>query len=221
MFLSPVFLEEAVLRSIITIGRQFGTGGHEIGQKLADKLGIKCYDKELIKRVAKESGLCDEILEIHDERPTSSFLYNLVMDTYSFGITNSNYVDMPLSHKVFLAQFDTIKKIANEGPCVIVGRCADYALADYPNVLNLFIYGEMSKRIERIMDKYSVSEKEARDMVIKKDKQRASYYNYYSTKKWGKAETYDLCVDSTVLGRDGTVELLYQFVMDYEKTAAK
>ena len=169
------------MNTIITIGRQFGTGGHEIGQKLADKLGIKCYDKELIKRVAKESGLCDEILEIHDERPTSSFLYNLVMDTYSFGITNSNYVDMPLSHKVFLAQFDTIKKIAGEGPCVIVGRCADYALADYPDVLNLFIYGKMGKRIERIMEKYSVSEKEARDMVIKKDKQRASYYNYYST----------------------------------------
>ena len=206
------------MRSIITIGRQFGTGGHEIGEKLAEKLGIKCYDKELIKRVAKESGICDEILEIHDERPTSSFLYNLVMDTYSFGITNSNYVDMPLSHKVFLAQFDTIKKIANEGPCVIVGRCADYALADYTNVLNLFIYGKMDKRIERISEKYSVSEKEARDMIIKKDKQRSSYYNYYSTKKWGKAETYDLCVDSTILGRDGTVELLYQFVMDYEKT---
>ena len=206
------------MRSIITVGRQFGTGGHEIGQKLADKLGIKCYDKELIKRVAKESGLCDEILEIHDERPTSSFLYNLVMDTYSFGITNSNYVDMPLSHKVFLAQFDTIKKIADEGPCVIVGRCADYALSDYSNVLNLFIYGKMNRRIERVMEKYGVSDKEARDMVIKKDKQRSSYYNYYSTKKWGKAETYDLCVDSTVLGRDGTVELLYQFVMDYENT---
>ena len=139
------------------------------------------------------------------------------MDTYSFGITNNNYVDMPLSHKVFLAQFDTIKKIADEGPCVIVGRCADYALADYKNVLNLFIYGDFAKRVQRVIEKYNVSEKEAKDMIIKKDKQRASYYNYYSTKKWGKAETYNLCVDSTVLGMDGTVELLYQFVMDYEK----
>ena len=204
------------MRSIITIGRQFGTGGHEIGQKLAEKLGIKSYDKELIKRVAKESGLCEEILEHNDERPTSSFLYNLVMDTYSFGITNTSYVDMPLSHKVFLAQFDTIKKIADEGPCVIIGRCADYALADYEHVLNLFIYGDLNHRIERVMEKYSVSEKEARDMILKKDKQRQSYYNYYSTNKWGKAETYDLCVDSTVLGRDGTVNLLYQFIMDYE-----
>ncbi len=205
------------MRSIITIGRQFGTGGHEIGQKLAEKLGIPCYDKELIKRVSQESGLCPEILENNDERPTSSFLYNLVMDTYSFGITNSNYVDMPLSHKVFLAQFDTIKKIANDGPCVIVGRCADYALSDYDNVLNLFIYGDINKRIERVMKKYNVSEKDAKDMILKKDKQRASYYNYYSTKKWGKAETYSLCVDSTVLGRDGTVELLCQFVNDYEQ----
>ena len=206
------------MKTTITIGRQFGTGGHEIGQKLADKLGIRCYDKELIKRVAMESGLCPEILENNDERPTNSFLYNLVMDTYSFGITNTNYVDMPLSHKVFLAQFDTIKKLAGEGPCIIVGRCADYALADCEHVLNLFIYGDMKCRIERVMHKYDVSEKDAKDMIIKKDKQRASYYNYYSTKKWGKAETYDLCVDSTVLGRDGTVELLYQFVMDYEKT---
>jgi len=212
--------EDNILRSIITIGRQFGTGGHEIGRKLAEKLGIKCYDKDLIKMVAQDSGFCPEILEHNDERPTNSFLYNLVMDTYSFGITNSNYVDMPLSHKVFLAQFDTIKKIAGEGPCVIVGRCADYALADFDNVLNLFIYGDMSKRIERVMNKYEVSEKDARDMIIKKDKQRASYYNYYSTKKWGKAETYNLCVDSTVLGRDGTVELLYQFVMDYENMIA-
>lgn len=208
------------MKSIITIGRQFGTGGHEIGRKLAEKLGIKCYDKDLIKRVSQDSGFCAEILEHNDERPTNSFLYNLVMDTYSFGITNSNYVDMPLSHKVFLAQFDTIKKIAGEGPCVIVGRCADYALADFDNVLNLFIYGDMNKRIERVMNKYEVSEKDARDMIIKKDKQRASYYNYYSTKKWGKAETYNLCVDSTVLGRDGTVELLYQFVMDYESMIA-
>ena len=208
------------LKSIITIGRQFGTGGHEIGRKLAEKLGIECYDKDLIKKAAEDSGLCSEIFEHNDERPTNSFLYNLVMDTYSFGITNSNYVDMPLSHKVFLAQFDTIKKLASEGPCVIVGRCADYALADYDNVLNLFIYGNMDKRIERVMHKYEVSEKDARDMILKKDKQRASYYNYYSTKKWGKAETYNLCVDSTVLGRDGTVELLYQFVMDYEKMIA-
>lgn len=204
------------MNTIITLGRQFGTAGHEIGEKLADKFGIKCYDKELIKIAAKESGLCPEILENNDERPTNSFLYSLVMDTYSFGLTNNNYVDMPLSHKVFLAQFETIKKIASEGPCVLVGRCADYALADFDNCINLFVYGDMENRVKRIMDKYDLSEKEARDSIIKKDKQRSSYYNYYSTKKWGKAETYDMCIDSFVLGVEGTVDMLYHFVKKFD-----
>ena len=205
------------MNTIITIGRQFGSGGHEIGQKVADSFGIKYYDKDLIKIAAKDSGLCPEIMENNDERPTSSFLYNLVMDTYSFGVTSNNYVDMPLSHKVFLAQFETIKKVASEGPCVIVGRCADYALADFDNCLNIFILADLEKRIDRISNKYNITEKDAKEMILKKDKQRASYYNYYSTKKWGKAETYDLCVDSSCLGVDGTVELIKQFVSDFEK----
>lgn len=205
------------MNTIITIGRQFGSAGREIGERLGERLGIKCYDKDLIKRVSKESGLCPEILENNDEKPTNSFLYNLVMDTYSFGMATNNYVDMPLSHKVFLAQFDTIKKVASEGPCIIVGRCADYALADFDNCVNLFIYGDMDKRIERITEKYKLSEKETRDMIIKKDKQRASYYNFYSSKKWGSAETYDLCINSSVLGIDGTVELLVNYVDNFEK----
>ena len=131
--------EQEVLRmnTIITIGRQFGSGGREIGEKLAKHYGIKYYDKELLTRTAKESGFCEEMMHNHDERPTNSFLYNLVMDTYSFGYNSSAFVDMPISHKVFLAQFDTIKKIASEGPCVIVGRCADYALSEYQNCLHV------------------------------------------------------------------------------------
>ena len=121
---------ETDMNTIITIGRQFGSGGHEIGEKLAQHYGIKCYDKELLSRAAKESGFCEEMLQNHDERPTNSFLYNLVMDTYTFGYNSSAFVDMPISHKVFMAQFDTMKKIANEAPCVIVGRCADYALQE-------------------------------------------------------------------------------------------
>ena len=116
------------MNTIITIGRQFGSGGREIGEKVAEYFGIKCLDKELLTRAAKESGFCEEMIKNHDERPTNSFLYNLVMDTYSFGYNASSFMDMPISHKVFLAQFDTIKKVAEEGPCIIVGRCADYAL---------------------------------------------------------------------------------------------
>ena len=205
------------MNTIITIGRQYGSGGYTIAKMLAEKLGIKFYDKELLKRAAEESGLCPEIFENHDEKPTNSFLYNLVMDTYSFGFNGNTYVDMPISHKVFLAQFEAIKKIANEGPCVIVGRCADYALAERTDCIHTFIYADMDKRIKRIQEVYDLNDKEARDSILKKDKQRANYYNYYSSKKWGQAETYDLCVNSSVLGFDGTVDLLIQFIQDFEK----
>lgn len=205
------------MNTVITIGRQYGSAGREIGEKVAEYFGIKYYDKELLTRAAKESGFCEEMIQNHDERPTNSFLYNLVMDTYSFGYNNSSFVDMPISHKVFLAQFDTIKKIADEGPCVIVGRCADYALADRTNVVDLFIYGDEAVKTKRIMEKYGLTEAKARDMIIKKDKQRQSYYNYYSSKKWGRADSYDLCINSSVLGVEGTVKLIVQYVEDFEK----
>ena len=207
------------MKTVITIGRQFGSGGREIGEKLAQAYDIKYYDKELIARAAKESGFCEEILMNHDERPTNSFLYNLVIDTYSFGYNSSSFVDMPMSQKVFLAQFDTIKKIADEGPCVIVGRCADYALEGRDNVINLFIYADEDFRVRKIMEQYDMDENKARDNLVKKDKQRASYYNYYTNRKWGRAESYDLCINSSVLGIDGSVKLIKQFVEDFESKA--
>lgn len=204
------------MKTVITIGRQAGSGGREIGEKLANKFGIKYFDKELLTRAAKESGFCEEMIQMHDEKPTNSFLYNLVMDTYSFGYNTSTYVDMPISHKVFLAQFDTVKKIADEGPCVIVGRCADYALADYDNVLKLFIYADEDDRVKRVSKRQNISEKDAKDLINKTDKKRASYYNYYSPKKWGRAESYDLCLNSSLLGIDGTVELIAKAIESYE-----
>ena len=205
------------MNTIITIGRQFGSAGREIGQKVAAYFDIPCYDKELLSRAAKESGYCEEMIETHDERPTNSFLYNLVMDTYSFGYNASSFMDMPISHKIFLAQFDTIKKMASEGPCVMVGRCADYALSDYDNCINLFIYGNEDKKVKRIMEKYNLTESKAKDMIVKKDKQRQSYYNYYSSKKWGRADSYDLCINSSLLGIEGTVKLIIQAVEDFEE----
>ena len=211
------------MRTIITIGRQFGSGGREIGEKVAEHFGIKYYDKDLLTRAAKESGYCEEMIQTHDERPTNSFLYNLVMDTYSFGYNSSSFVDMPISHKIFLAQFDTIKKIAEEGPCVIVGRCADYALADREDVLNIFIYANEASKIRRVMDRFEdiKTQDKALEMLVKKDKQRQSYYNYYSSKKWGKADSYDLCINSDVLGVDGTADLIIQYVEDYERQGDK
>lgn len=205
---------------VITIGRQCGSGGRVIGQKLAEELGVKCYDKELLAIAAKNSGLCEELFETHDEKPTSSFLYSLVMDTYSLGYTTSGYTDMPINHKVFLAQFDTIKKLAEEESCVIVGRCADYALADRPNTVTVFICGNEADKIKRMEEVYKVTESNAKDIMVKTDKKRASYYNYYSSKKWGDAKSYDLCINSSNVGTDGAVKAILEFAkikQEYEQ----
>lgn len=196
---------------VITIGRQCGSKGRQIGQRLAEKMGVKCYDKELLSLAAKESGLCEEIFETHDEKPTSSFLYSLVMDTYSMGYTNSGFLDMPLNHKVFLAQFDAIKSLAEKESCVIVGRCADYALADFPNTVTVFITGDDEDKIPWLMECYQVDAAKAKDIMVKTDKKRSSYYNYYSSKKWGDAKGYDLCINSSALGLEGTVDAILAF----------
>ena len=205
-------------KTIITIERQYGSGGHLIGQKLADDLGIPFYDGELIKVAAKESGICEELFETHDEKPTNSFLYSLVMDTYSMGYGNT-YTDMPINHKVFLAQFDAIKKIADEGPCILVGRCADYALESYKNVVTVFIHADLNARIRRIARIYDLTDAKAKDLIVKTDKKRASYYNYYTNKKWSDAESYELCVNSGELGVEGTAKMIEQYVMMKESIA--
>lgn len=205
------------MNTIITIGRQYGSGGKEIAGILSKELDIPFYDKDLITRAAKDSGFCEEMIQFHDERPTNSFLYNLVMDTYSFGYNSATMMDMPISQRVFLAQFDAIKKIADEGPCVIVGRCADYALADYKNAVHIFIHADEASKIERLMKKYDLTEQKAREAMIKKDRQRQSYYNYYSSKKWGRADSYDLTLNSAKLGIEGTVELIKDYVLKFEK----
>lgn len=205
------------METIVTIGRQYGSCGHEIGRELAEHYGIAYYDKELLTRAAKESGFCEEMIKSNDERPTNSFLYNLVMDTYSFGYNASSFVDMPISQKVFLAQFDTIKKIADEGPCVIVGRCADYALADYQNCVHVFISADEDFKLKNIMESHQLTAAKAKDMMVKKDKQRQSYYNYYSSKKWGRADSYDLTLNSAKLGIKGSVELLIRYIEEFER----
>ena len=194
------------MKSIITIGRQYGSGGKEIGQKLADALGIPFYDKELLTVAAERSGFCEEMFVSHDEKPTNSLLYSLVMGSY--GRDN-----LPLNHKLFLAQFDAIRSIADQGPCVIIGRCADYALEDYANVINVFIHADLKKRVQRAVASYGIEEKNAEETVNKIDKGRANYYNFYSNKKWGSIESYHLTIDSGVVGIDNTVKLIKDYVM--------
>lgn len=202
----------AKTNTIITIGRQFGSGGREIGYIIADKLGIKLYDKEMLDRAAKDSGICQELFESHDEKPTNSFLYSLVMDTYSLGYSAGSYTDMPINHKIFLAQFDAIKKIADEGPCILVGRCADYALENRPNVLRVFIHADIDARIRRIARIYDLTDAKAKDLIQKTNKKRSSYYNYYTNKRWGDAESYDACLNSSLLGLEGTAEAILKLV---------
>ena len=206
--------------TIITIGRQFGSGGRDIGMKIAADFGIKYYDKELLARAAKDSGLAEEIFETHDERPTSSFLYSLVMDTYSMGYIGNTYSEMPINHKVFLAQFEAIKKIANEGPCVIVGRCADYALENYDNVVSVFIHADLEERIKRVSHIMKLSRGKAKEVILKNDKQRASYYNYYSNKKWSAVDSYELSMSSSEIGINGCAEAIEQYILNKEKLVA-
>lgn len=203
--------------TIITIGREFGSGGREIGEKLSQIYHIPLYDKEMLARAAKDSGICQTLFETHDEKPTNSFLYSLVMDSYSFGYSSVNFADMPINHKIFLAQFDAIKKIAEEGPCILVGRCADYALQNYKNVLSVFIYADLKSRIRRISSLYDLSENKAKELILKTDKQRGSYYNYYTNKKWSAIESYDASLDSSMFGIDGCVQAIMNMVDILEK----
>lgn len=192
---------------IITIGRQTGSGGSVVGEKLAKRLNIPYYDRELLARAAKDSGMSEKLFERHDEQPTRSLLYSLASSSFSVGFPQ-NYSDMPLDHKIFLAQFDAIRKIAEEGPCVIVGRCADYALEERGDLLTVFIRASRDDRIRRIMEKNKLTEEKAQSFIKKNDKNRANYYDYYSSKRWGSAESYDLCLNSSLFGIDGCVDVI-------------
>ena len=202
---------------IITISREFGSGGREIGKKLAEYLGIPFYDKELLELAAKNSGMCKELFESNDESYTSSFLFSLVMGNYPVTPDGRLNPEMPLNHRLFLAQFDTIKKIADEGPCVIVGRCADYVLKKHDNVLNFFVMGNLSEKKKRILERYDIEKNKVEDFIKKTDKRRAHYYNYYTDMKWGEAKNYDLCINSSKTGIDGAVELMKAYIDIKEK----
>ena len=200
------------MNTIITIGRAFGSGGRDIGRALAKDYDIPYYDNELLTRAAKDSGICEDILQSHDEKPTSSFLYSLVMESYTAGYMGSNFTEMPINQKIFLAQFDAIKKIAAEGPCVIIGRCADYALESNENRLSIFIHSSFENRLKRVIRDFKVSESKAKELITKTDKRRASYYNYYTNKKWGECDSYDLTIDSARLGVNGSIELIKEYI---------
>lgn len=198
--------------TIITIGRQLGSGGRDIGRKLADKLGIKFYDKELIAEAAKESGLSENLFEGMDEKPTNSFLYSIVMGVQTGKGLYYQYSDALNGDNIFKIQSDVIKKLANENSCVIVGRCADYILRNYPNLIKVFIHADKDFRKDRLTNVLKMTPKEADTSMVKTDKNRANYYNFYTNNVWGSVENYHISLNSGAIGLDNSVEVLKQFV---------
>lgn len=196
---------------IITIGRQFGSGGRQIGQKLAKELGIAYYDKELINLASKESGICGEFFEKADEKTSGSLLKALAM---GFSMNNAIFQtnDYLSNESLFQIQSDVIRKIAAEKSCVLIGRCADYILREDKDCINVFISASDEDRLKRVIEDNHVSEEDAEEMIVQTDKSRASYYNYYTDKIWGSAESYDLCINSSVFGIDETTSFIKTFV---------
>ena len=193
---------------VITIGRQFGSGGRKIGERVAEILGIKFYDKELIILAAKKSGINLELLDTIDEKATNSLLYTLAMGSSIYGGSTNVGYDIPINDKLFLTQSEIIKELAEEGPCVIVGRSADYVLRDYPGHLGVFVYADQKARIARVAEREGIGQNAAKDLVNKTDKRRANYYNFYTGRKWGQHENYKMCVDSEMLGAEGAAQLI-------------
>lgn len=189
---------------VITIGRQFGCGGHEIGTKLAQRLGISYYDKEIMKRAANDSGFDENLFHFYDEKPTTSFLFNVSAD----GMIPVGDRGMTLEDRIVQYQFDTIKKVAAEGSCIIVGRCAEYVLREHPNILSVFLHSDDRHRLERVIKAYDYGEKEAAKEIKAMDKRRAKFHNFYSDNRWGDAASYDLAIDVSKFGIDETVALL-------------
>jgi len=203
---------------VVNIGRQLGSGGKEIGEKLAARLGISFYDKELINLASKESGLCKEVFEKADEKPSQTIMGGLFGARFSLftdsSIPYTNYLN---NDTLFKIQSDVIRKLAAEKSCLFVGRCADYILRENPRCVNVFVTASMKERIKRVCATEHITHEQAEELIAKTDKKRSEYYNYYSYKTWGAASTYHLCIDSSILGIDETVT----FIEDFAKKKLK
>ena len=195
---------------VITVGREYGSGGREIAKLVAQKLNVPFYDKELLTLAAQKSGICQEIFEHNDEKTTVSDMLPVTAGT-GFGAGVGLGLQMPMNQRVFLAQFEVITNLAKQESCVIVGRCADYVLRDMDHVTHIFLYASLEKRVERIMRVENVDADKARELIRKTDKQRKSYYNFFADGNWGIRANYDL-----MLRTDGhTPEEIAEMIIAY------
>ncbi len=198
--------------AVITIARQYGSGGREVGQKLAELTGLSYYDKDLITMAAQKSGLNQAVLDAADEKAANSLLYTLALgsSTYHAGVNN---LHVPLNDKLFTVQSEIIRDIAKENRgAIIVGRCADYVLADHTNLLRVFISADFDSRVKTIMQRHELSENDAKDLIVKTDRRRSNYYNYYTGGKWAKLENYDLIVSTDKIGIENTAKLIQSYM---------
>ncbi|MBO5907743.1 MAG: cytidylate kinase-like family protein [Clostridia bacterium] len=197
---------------IITIARQYGSGGREIGERISKLLGIPLYDKEIITDAASKSDLDHEVVRKSEEAAANSLLYTLALGSNFVGATMHFGYKMPLNDKLFILQSDIIKGYAKEGSCVIIGRCSDYVLRDEENILRLFIYSDLDHRQQRVAERHpEIKSSQIIDVINKTDKRRSTYYNFYTGNKWGKYDNYDMAINSSTLGIDGTAELIVSF----------
>lgn len=194
---------------LITIARQFGSGGREIGERVAKILDIPLIDKELIKDAASNGELSEEVIKSADESAANSLLYTLAMGSNVLGTTMHFGYKMPINDKLFILQSEAIKQYASKGSCVIIGRCADYVLRDEPSLFRIFIYGDLDHRKERVKERHpELKSSQVIDVINKTDKRRASYYNFYTGNKWGKYDNYDMAINSSTFGIEETAELI-------------
>ena len=198
-------------RLIINVGRQLGSGGHDIGRMLAQDFHAQYYDREILNIAAKESGFSEEFFEKNDER--KGFLRSFLHLPFSNSSAGDSFYQNNFSQEgLFKFQSDAIRKEAEKGSCVFVGRCADYVLRDFPNTVNIFITAPMQFRIDNVAKKSGVSSEEARKIIEQGEKHRAEYYNYYTGKRWGDAKSYDLCIDASILGLEQTEKFIAEFI---------
>lgn len=196
---------------IITISRQCGSGGHTIGQALAEKLDIPLYDKKILEEVSRRSGLAEDVIESEGEYSTSSVIFNIGMGVYN-AWNSSQREMMPLREQINAYQTEFIRGVARKGSCIIVGRCADYILRERTDCLNVFIYGNREDRIKRVIDEHRVPEHEAEAHIKNRDKKRAAHYKYITDQEWGDMKNYNLCLDSSELGIEKCIELILNCV---------
>lgn len=197
---------------IVTIARQYGSGGREVGQRLSELTGFRFYDRDLITLAAQKSGLSTDTLKTVDEKAANSLLYTLALGSsvYNHGISS---VNLPINDRLFVVQSEIIKELASTGEgAIIVGRCADYVLSGRENLVKVYISAEFDKRVETVMHRHALTESQAKDLIIKTDKRRSNYYSYYTGDKWGKADKYDLVISTDKIGVSGAAEMIGDYL---------